>query len=290
MSCVKCPGVGFSLWPLTVRLPTPDNDFMVRVLLLVDDYRELVFLQTLLKKTGFDVDGTQNGGKYEEMKLTLNPELIIASSRGKTINGLQLAEDLKRHNDLPRFILIVPHKMAQKIHGLKLKNVDGIIDSPIDAKKLLVTIAKVCGLDSEALIQKLNKMMSSLDTDNEDDLQLLKMQPGTGDDKIRIAGDRPDSGDSETFIAGERQDGAETEEAVTTNSNVSLNPSTISDEDRQARMQKAIDELETPEADGFASEVVDQWNRRIRTKEKEQDLEDLEDERQRFVKSLFKKP
>lgn len=288
MSCVKLWGVGFSLWPLTVRLPTPDNVPMVRVLLLVDDYRELVFLQTLLKKTGFDVDGTQNGGKYEEMKLTLNPELIIASSRGKTINGLKLAEDLKRHNDLPRFVLIVPHKMAQKIHGLKLKNVDGIIDSPIDAKKLLVTIAKVCGLDSEALIQKLNKMMSSLDTDNEDDLQLLKMQPGVGDDKIRIAGDRQDSGSSETFIAGDGPDGGDTV-STSSVSNVSLNPSTISDEDRQARMQKAIDDLEAPEADGFASEVVDQWNRRIRTEEKEQDLEDLEDERQRFVKSLFKK-
>ena len=289
MSCVKCLGVGFSLWSLTVSLPTPDNDVMVRVLLLVDDYRELVFLQTLLKKTGFDVDGTQNGGKYEEMKLTLNPELIIASSRGKTINGLKLAEDLKRHNDLPRFVLIVPHKMAQKIHGLKLKNVDGIIDSPIDAKKLLVTIAKVCGLDSEALIQKLNKMMSSLDTDNEDDLQLLKMQPGAGDDKIRIAGDRQDSDNTGTFVAGEGGLEAGAADSTPSSSNVSLNPSSISDDDRQARMQKAIDELETPEADGFASEVVDQWNRRIRTEEKEQDLEDLEDERQRFVKSLFKK-
>lgn len=249
------------------------------MLLLVDDYRELVFLQTLLKKTGFDVDGTQNGSKYEELKLTLNPELIIASSKGKTINGLKLAEDLKKHNDLPNFILIVPHKMAQKVHGLKLKNVDGIIDSPVDAKKLLVTIAKVAGLDSDALVQKYRKMISTLDTDNEDDLQLLKMQSLSGDDDDL----RGPEGASDSKPPIEEKGFGE-------RSGVSLNPSTISDKDRQSRMQKALDELDEPRADGFSSDVVHKWNRRIRSEEKREDLEDLEDERQRFVKTLFKKP
>ncbi len=252
---------------------------MVRVLLLVDDYRELVFLQTLLKKTGFDVDGTQNGSKYEELKLTLNPELIIASSKGKTINGLKLAEDLKKHNNLPRFILIAPHKMAQKVQGLKLKNVDGIIDSPIDAKKLLVTIARVAELDSEALVQKFNKMMSTLDTDNEDDLQLLKRHSSASDDeKIHISGDL-DKNENQPLAS-----------SVSEREGIALNPSTISDEDRKVRMQKALEELEEPVANGFSSEVVHKWNRRIRNEEKNQNLEDLEDERQHFVKTLFKKP
>lgn len=251
---------------------------MVRVLLLIDDYRELVFLQTLLKKTGFDVDGTQNGNKYEDMRLTLNPELIIATSKGSSINGLKIAEDLKKRNGLPNFILVVPHKMAQKVHGLVLKNVDAIIDSPIDAKKLLVTMAKVMELDAEALISKYNKILTSLDTDNEADMQLLRLQSDA------------EGAVSSRILAPQSPEDEISEEAPVGQGQLGITVSSISDEDRRARMKKSLEELDEPTANGFSTEVVHRWNRRIRTEEKPKDLENLEDERQRFVKSLFKKP
>jgi response regulator RpfG family c-di-GMP phosphodiesterase len=247
-----------------------NTDDMQRVLLVVDDYRELVFLQTLLKKMGFDVDGTQNLKKYEDLKLALNPDLIIASSKGKAINGLKMAEELKRPQGIPKFILIVPHKMAQKVFGLQLKNVDGSIDSPIDAKKLLTTVAKVMGIDADPLIEKYNKMMTHLDADQESDLQILKSGP---------------------LVESEDQMLTElTPRSVSSGLAPSVRVTSISSEDRAQRMAESLKNLEVPPVNGFAKDVVHQWNKRIRDEEAKQDLKDLEDERQAFVKTLFTKP
>lgn len=250
---------------------------MIRVLLVVDDYQELLFLQTLLKKTGFDVDGTQNPKKFEEYMLTLNPELIIATSKGKNINGLELAESIKKTNNKPFFILIVPNQMANKVRGLKFKNVDSMIDSPIDAKKMLTTIARVASLDSDQLIEKYRRIIIQLDADNESDLQVLKNQ-----DSLR---ENPPSGGNSSFSSPLLSPTAENSSPKS--QRLDLSPSTIEAEERAQRMQKALDSLKTPKRDGYPKQVVERFNKQIRNEESSLQLEDLDAERQAFVKALF---
>lgn len=195
-----------------------------------------------------------------------------------------MAEELKRPQGTPRFILIVPHKMAQKVYGLQLKNVDGIIDSPIDAKKLIVTIGKVCSLETDPLIEKYNKMMSRLDVDQDGDLQILKSQ-------MNLSTEVEAGGGTSAMSAP----AAETRSRVPGTSSRSsgepaLKPSHMSAEERAARMKEALEKLPQPNQNEFPKATVHAWNKRIREEESKANLEDLEDERQQFVKSLFTKP
>lgn len=245
---------------------------MLRVLLVIDDYQELLFLQTLLKKTGFDVDGTQNPKKFDDFKLSLNPELIIATSKGKSVNGLKLAESIKKVNAKPFFILVVPNRMAGKVRGLKLNNVDAMIDSPIDAKKLLATIAKVASLDPDQLIEKYHRIVMQLDADNESDMQVLKSQADSFNEEKQVV-----SGDVSLSSS----------ESVK-NLSHPLEPSSIDDAERSIRMQKAIEALKDPSCDGFSRLAVEKYNKKIRIEERDLEIEDLEEERQAFVRTMFK--
>src|SRR5262245_13824695 len=114
---------------------------MKRILLVIDDYGELLFLQTLLKKLGFDVDGIQNERHFEESCLSLNPDVIIASAKGKRVNGLEIAEGLRKVRGFPKILLLAANTIVERLRGLQLAHIDGVLESPVSAIQLLSLIA-----------------------------------------------------------------------------------------------------------------------------------------------------
>lgn len=129
---------------------------MLRVLLAIDDYAELVYLQTLLKKIGFDVDGAQTQRACDEAFLRMNPEVLIAAAFGKRISGFEMVKNLKRPRGLPKVVLLVAAQSKEKemIGG----KADAILESPADPRRLLETLALVGGLSPEPLIEKYMKL------------------------------------------------------------------------------------------------------------------------------------
>lgn len=234
--------------------------------MVVDDYGELLFLQTMLKKLGFDVDGIQNERSFEESYLALNPELILATAKGKRVNGIELAEGLRRNRGMPKIILLAAGQLFEKMRGIKIENVDATLESPVATTPLLQTIARVASLDEAALLEKYRKFKATLSPDSESDMQILKREKSVDDDKIVIPG------------TPEPQIPA-----------VKIEPSTLSDSARQERFTKTLKSLDKPVADHFDSARVHKYTKEIRASEDPQSLKDLENERQEFVKAMFKK-
>ena len=253
------------------------------MLLAIDAYSELVYFQTLLKKVGFDVDGIQNTRNFEEVRLTFNPDLLIASAKGKNINGLSIMEKMKRRGGRPKSILIIPTALAAKLSGLKLKNVEATVPSPVEAEVILSTIADVLERDKQALLDKYERAKANLDPDNDNDVHLMRS-----------------TYDQEAHRAGAARETEATQDAVVSGGNVEELPSpfdgrdyskdtSITPDERKRRMQKWLLSMKEPEQDGFPRDVVKLENKRLREEEDEEGLHDLEEERRAFVRSMFKK-
>jgi DNA-binding response OmpR family regulator len=129
---------------------------MRRVLLVIEDYSELVFLETLLRKLGLDVLSIQNDGAVSEKILEFRPELIVATARGRRVNGLKLGPKLKRQRGLPHFILLAQGPVSNE--ELTAAQADAVLPSPMQPREFVSRMATVVGLDLAAFQEKFDKL------------------------------------------------------------------------------------------------------------------------------------
>ena len=131
---------------------------MKRILLCLEDYNELIFLQTSLKKLGFDIEGIQNPIKVNELLMTFNPRLIFMTRNGKKVNGKLMAEKINKRMGLPRIVLInAPHQddWDESVEDI---NVDDVIESPINIRTVLKLTALHTDTSEESLLSKYEKI------------------------------------------------------------------------------------------------------------------------------------
>lgn len=229
---------------------------MLRILLALEDYGELMFLQTVLKKIGFDVDSTQNIRKLDDLVLAMNPDVLVMTARGKRIKGVDAVPNIKKTRGFPKIILIRSGSMAKD----DFLGVEGWLDSPVGAPDLLDKIAELNHLDRMVLQEKLLKLRMQ-DTEIEQG-RVLKMKDAEGG----------------TMDRSEKSAG---------NFGV-LKASSMSSSDRQSRYQKFIEGTNI-EHKGFGLKDVQAQVKALRSEETEADLEELERQRRAFVEHLFKK-
>lgn len=231
---------------------------MLRVLIAVEDYSELLFLQTLLKKIGFDVEGVQNERNFEEARLSLNPEVILVSARGKRLKGLEFAGQYKKIRGFPKIILLYGATAAPSSESELPPGADAVLESPVNSKSLLSLLAELGDLDSQTLIEKYRKIKASLSAEKVDDLELLRRDTVSEEDAEQF----------DSKPAKEKDAASET---------------------RNERYKRFLETMEKPEHDGFDRTKVMRFHKKIRASEDVKEVEALEKERQAFVKALFKK-
>jgi|GEM_PF-1288303 len=250
---------GQSLGRVDLPISASDNKFkMLRVLMVLEDYGELMFLQTVLKKIGFDVDAIQNPRQFQDSLLTMNPDVLVMTANGKKVKGLEMSRTVKRVRDLPKIILIRSGSLA---HEEDL-NVDVWLDSPVGAMPLLNAIGDICGLNKEVLADKFVKLRLQEVSDNEARVLTLDVDPLTQEEM-----ERPSKGAGNFEV---------------------LQDSTLSSADRQERYKKFLT-AEVPVQVGFSVKQVADQVKSLRRDENPEELAELERQRKAFVEHLFKK-
>ncbi len=232
---------------------------MRRVLLYLDDYSELVYMETLFKKMGFDAQGVQTARAFEESLLVMNPEVCIMTARGKKVQGLDVAENLTRKRGFPKIIMFAPRGLIEKLRSDNVPFVDAWVETPPMVQVLLSTLATATGMDPVPLLEKYKKIRMQMPN-----VQGYKPSPD------------PTSDESVIEVAEDQQVGG-----------LTIISSTMSDQDRKERYKSALSQLEKPTINGFARDKVEHWTKLIRREEKIDVLKELEAERSSFVKALF---
>ena len=235
---------------------------MLRVLMVLEDYGELMFLQTVLKKIGFDVDAIQNPRQFQDSLLGMNPDVLVMTANGKKVKGLEMSRTVKRVRGLPHIILI---RGAQMMREDDL-NVDAWLDSPVGAMPLLNAIGDTCGLNKDVLADKFVKLR--LQEVSESEARVLKVNENPLSQEEM---ERPSTGAGNFTVSVPVQAS-----------------STLSSAERQERYKKFL-QAEVPEQVGFSVKQVQEQVKDLRREENAEDLAELERQRKEFVAHLFKK-
>lgn len=258
---------------------------MLRVLLVLEDYGELMFLQTVLKKIGFDVDAIQNPRSFADSVLRMNPDLLVMTAYGKRVNGLDLNKNLRRQRGTPHTILLRSPGMMHEPDPL----VAGWLDSPVAAALLLDMIGDVCGLNKQILQEKLKRLNVHEHIDEKGERQLVPLSENDEPvmEKRTVSGNFNET-DEMIFAKGEVPPKAWKSPSPLEKSSGTLAASTMPSQERAQRYQKFLQE-QKPAQKGFTVKDVQDKVRELRKHENPENMADLERERKLFVEHLFKK-
>jgi DNA-binding response OmpR family regulator len=225
---------------------------MKKILLCIEDYNEMLFLEGLLKKLGFVVETIRNETAIAERVLGFSPEVVIASGDGQKINGGRVSKKVKKKGSSTKLILLFPRLKLRNQNILTQYEADAAVETPLNPRSIINSICQVCGISPDAIIQKFEKLSIGKEAANES-VQIVHGKNNI----VKVDG-----------------------------------PVLPTAEEEQKRMKKYAEILkEAPKShlNGFphnriADEIVE-----IRKWEVENNVTSLDEERKSFVRALFKK-
>ncbi|MDZ4677135.1 MAG: hypothetical protein SGI74_06445 [Oligoflexia bacterium] len=227
---------------------------MKRILLVIEDYNELLFLETLLKKVGFEVESIRNEVTLAERMLAISPDLVVATGDGHKINGVRVGKKVKKKGNHSKLLLLFPRNKLQNPDLLDAFIADAAVETPLNPRTIITSVSQLLEVDLAAIMVKFDKLSISKDS----------------------------SADNLQHITGKKEKHVSTSE-----SNHTLHPE--SDQLRVQKYAQFLKEAPTSNLNGFPHNKVQEELSSIRQYEKSTDLTLLEQERKNFVLKLFKK-
>lgn len=143
-----------------------------KILLVIEDYHERTYLQTMLKKIGWDVIGLSTELGLSGQVLTFRPDAILLSQMIRRTRGLDISKAIKRHEGFPKVVLLGSGTLNKEI--LQLNKVDLFLVSPINNRLLFEFLEKAGGFSAKASLQKIRSMRYPLEKLNDEQLKVLK--------------------------------------------------------------------------------------------------------------------
>ena len=131
---------------------------MIKIMLVVDDYNEMTFLETFLKKLGFDVLGLSKDTGVTERLLGFPAEVMLMSARGKMVDGIQLMKKVKKSNPSVKLVLLHPQQAPPQLTDVERFRLDGLVELPTDPTKLIHLLARLGRMDADVLLEKYAKL------------------------------------------------------------------------------------------------------------------------------------
>jgi hypothetical protein len=138
---------------------------MSKVLLVYEDYADLMNVDTTLKRVGYDVLAISSEYSMADQMLGFNPDVVVGAGRGGKVTTLGVGKRLKEMTRWPgKAILIFPANFKPAPQDLLKLRVDMILESPVPAMRLVLVIARLLGQDENLILDRLNKM--AMDSSN----------------------------------------------------------------------------------------------------------------------------
>lgn len=224
---------------------------MRKILLVLEDYNELLFLETLLKKVGFDVVSIRNEVSLTEKMMGFSPDLVIATGDGHRISGARVGKKVKKGGNHAKLLLLFPRAKLQSDHLLDSLSADGVVETPLNPRNIILTICGLTGMSPDHVIGKFEKLPIAHDTvTRPEEIQIISSRkaPASGADPA--------------------------------------DP----DRDRVQKYDQLLKDLPASPYNGFSRQSVQAETKEMRDYERTHaDVKAIDELRQAFVKALFKK-
>lgn len=224
---------------------------MLRVLLALEDYGEMIFLQILLSKLGCDVGTLKNPKALSDSIYKMNPEILVMTAKGKRVNGCELSANVKKTHAKTKVILLAPLQVRDRLTPMEIQHAEAVLETPVNPPAFIETLAKLSNMDSAALLEKYNRVKPQISKSAEVESAYIT-GPATAENKI-------DRGEL-IFTARAPQ---------------------------SKRYEKFLKLDKPPKQVFFSKNTIQDAVKEIRQAHEENKF--LDDERQAFVKALFQK-
>lgn len=134
---------------------------MNKILLVYEDYPELMTVESALKKVGFNVIGLSSEYSITEQVLSFNPDVVIGFGRGGKFSSFSVGKRLKEMLRWQgRSILIFPSGLKPAAEDIMKIRMDFMLEAPVPIKRMLQVLAQLLGQDQEQLIERLHKIVN----------------------------------------------------------------------------------------------------------------------------------
>ena len=118
-----------------------------KVLVVEDDQDIRELIADILAGEGFPVEQVENGAlALQKMRAGYAPDVILTNLLMPVMDGYQLNSELKRHATWARIPLIV--MSAGKAMPDALRDVEAVLQKPVDLENLLARVRKACAARS----------------------------------------------------------------------------------------------------------------------------------------------
>lgn len=131
---------------------------MVKVLLVYEDFNELVLAESFLKKVGFDIVGVSNEVLLHDQLLSFNPDVVVANGRSSRVSSFSVGQKMKEnHRFQGKCVVVVPKDVRPSPQEMLKMKMDGILESPVQPDKLIQVLCRLTNQDANAFLEKFQK-------------------------------------------------------------------------------------------------------------------------------------
>lgn len=131
---------------------------MNKILLVYEDYADLMAAEGALKRAGFDVIGLSNEYAVAEQMLAFNPDLVVGAGRGGKVSSLGVGKRLKEMTRWSgKSVLIFQANFKPDPQEFIRIRVDLVLEAPVPPVRLVQVVGKILGHDEAVLLERLNK-------------------------------------------------------------------------------------------------------------------------------------
>lgn len=236
---------------------------MPRILLIIDDYNEMMYLQTLLKKLGFDVDSLTNTRNFSDAVLSFNPKFIVMTAQGKKVNGIELAKALVKRSGLPRVFLLKFIGQSFSNGELSDTKIDRVMETPVNILNLLKS---VCEIETQLKFENLSAKLSNIIASDKQGEDLVHTVKGSSSNKSDVYHVRGGDGEAQVRVK-----------------------SNMSWEERSQKYEKFLKSLKDAPTGlgGFPKQRIKDYNKRHRIEVLDERMSKLDQHKKDFVKALY---
>lgn len=253
---------------------------MRKVLIAIEDYNEMLFVESFFKRLGFDTVSIQKITKLLDSVIAFAPNLIVSNYPTKSLPYNETIEKWKKYcssmSQVPVFLALAKLTSAT-VDVENLKMFDGVLESPFQIGPAIQTVAELMSLNE-------NILKSKWDT----------LRQASKDAKQQ----QRESNEMEFITSSQRRDSFELNHQHIKSGNTSPpifkinDPNSPSDQgSRFERYQSFLKSQPIHSGKTLSAAAMKQFSKRaaIDTKDMPPDDEDLKAQADSFLKSLFSK-
>ena len=134
---------------------------MRKIMLVMDDFQDLVSMENLLRRLGFDVLSLGKEVLVNDALLRFTPDLVIASFNSRGVDGLRIAQRLKRSIATVRIALTYGANTPPVLTVEAQSLVDALISLPVQPTTVIKVVSQLLNVESAPLVAKYQKLTAN---------------------------------------------------------------------------------------------------------------------------------